>query len=327
MKLRNWLTLGGIALGSVGVASAINSFLPHPFVTDPLYERQSESVSLAATLPDIDIAFLRCGSVTVPECLAVRGSFSLTARTIAYSAVLVKHPQGTFLYDTGLCADIPLFLMDQSLIFSNTLGRFHMERPLCQHLENLHMEPGDLDFVLLSHLHWDHVAGIPDLPGVPLQLNRVEYDFATQGLLEKNQGLVRRLLSNNPVKLLDFAGPAYEGFRCSHDVFGDGSIILVPLPGHTPGQLGMFINRAYGPRVFLVGDAAWISDNYMVPATMHPILWSMVTSDDATAQQTLIDLHHFAHRHPEVAIIGMHDAQMQEAFMTTERKRPRAQIV
>lgn len=327
MKLRNWLTLGGITLGSIGVASAINSFLPHPFVTDRFYEWTPESASLAATLPDIDIAFLRCGSVVVPECIAVRGSFSLAARTIAYSAVLVKHPQGTFLYDTGLCADIPLFLMDQSLIFSSTLGRFNMEQPLCQHLEHLQMHPKDLDFVLLSHLHWDHVAGIPDLPGVPLQLNKVEYDFATQGLLEKNQGLVRRLLSNNPVKLLDFAGPAYEGFRCSHDVFGDGSIILVPLPGHTPGQLGMFINRAHGPRVFLVGDAAWVSDNYMVPATMHPVLWSMVTSDDATARQTLIDLHHFAQRYPEVAIIGMHDAQMQEAFMTAEQKRLRAQMV
>ncbi|GCE03942.1 MBL fold metallo-hydrolase [Dictyobacter aurantiacus] len=328
MKLRNWLTLGGFTLGSIGVASAINSFLPHPFVTDQLFERASESASLAKEdWPDIDITFLRCGSVAVPECIAVRGSFSLTARTIAYSAVLIKHPRGTFLYDSGLCADTPLFLMDQSFLFSNTLGRFNMERPLCQHLEHLHMEPKDLDFVLLSHLHWDHVSGIPDLPGVLLQVNQVEYDFATQGLLEKNQGLVRRLLSNNPMQLLDFAGPAYEGFRCSHDVFGDGSIILVPLPGHTPGQMGMFINRAHGPRVFLVGDAAWLSDNYTVPTTMHPVLWSMVTSDDATARQTLIDLHHFARQHPEVAVIGMHDARMQEAFMTAEQKRLNAQIV
>ncbi|GCE17725.1 MBL fold metallo-hydrolase [Dictyobacter kobayashii] len=321
MKLRNWLTLGGITLGSVAVASAINSFLPRPFVTDQLYERPSAPALLPTTLPDVEITFLRCGSVVVPECIAVRGSLSLAPRTIAYSAVLIKHPQGTFLYDTGLCNDISLFLMDQSFLFSNTLGRFNMERSLCTHLEHLHMQPADLDFVLLSHLHWDHVSGVPDLPGVPLHINRVEYDFAAQGMLEKNQGLVRRLLSNNPVKFLDFAGPAYEGFRSSCDVFSDGSIVLVPLPGHTPGQVGMFINRAHGPRVFLVGDAAWLSDNYVRPATMHPVLWSMVTSDDATARQTLIDLHHFAQQHPEIAMIGMHDAQMQEAFMTAEQKR------
>ncbi|GER86966.1 MBL fold metallo-hydrolase [Dictyobacter vulcani] len=321
MKLRNWLTLGGIALGSVALGTTVKSFLPRPFGTELLYERPVEATMPLQNLPEIDITFLRCGSTVIPECIAVRGSLSLTPRTIAYGAVLIRHPQATFLYDTGLCADIPLFMLDQSFIFSNTVGRFKLEKPLCAHLERLQLQPSDLDFALLSHLHWDHVAGIPDLPGVPLHVNRVEYDFASQGLLEKNQGLVRRLLSNNPVNLLDFTGPAYEGFRCSYDMFGDGSIVLVPLPGHTPGQVGMFINRAHGSRVFLVGDAAWLSNNYAEPATMHPILWSMVTSDDATARQTLIDLHHFSRRHPEIAMIGMHDGQLQESFMTIEQRR------
>lgn len=319
MKLRNRLTLGGVTLGSVGLAAVIASVMPRPFLTEQLYEHMMEPSASPSALPAVDITFLRCGSVDVPTCLAVRGSFSLEARTIAYSAVLIKHPKGTFLYDTGLCEDIPLFMMDQSLFFSKTLGRFTLEYPLCAHLERLNMQPTDLDFVLLSHLHWDHVSGIPDVPGVPLRVNRVEYDFANQGLIEKNQGLVRRLLGNNPVDLIDFAGPAYQGFRSSHDVFGDGSVVLVPLPGHTPGQMGMFINRSNGSPLFLLGDAAWISDNYTRPATMHPILWSLVTSDDPTARQTLIDLHHFSRRHPEIPMIGMHDAQMQDAFMLTER--------
>jgi hypothetical protein len=51
---------------------------------------------------------------------------------------------------------------------------------------------------------------------------------------------------------------------------------------------------------------------------MHPFLWSRVTSDDATACQTLVDLHHFAQHHPEIPMIAMHDAHMQEAFMEVE---------
>ncbi|GCE25590.1 MBL fold metallo-hydrolase [Dictyobacter alpinus] len=321
MKLRNWLTLGGMTLGSLAVATAVKSFLPRPFGTDQLYERPVEVTPSPQHLPDIEITFLRCGSVVLPECIAIRGSFSLTPRTISHSAVLIQHPKATFLYDTGLCTDIPLFLLDQSFLFNNTLGRFTLEQSLGHHLERLQLQPSDLDFAILSHLHWDHVSGIPDLPDVPLRVNRLEYDFASQGLLEKNQGLVRRLLSNNPVNFLDFSGPAYEGFRSSYDLFDDGSIVLVPLPGHTPGQIGMFINRAHGPRVFLIGDAAWLSNNYAEPATMHPVLWSMVTSDDAMARQTLIDLHHFSRRHPEIPIIGMHDGQLQEAFMATEQQR------
>lgn len=317
MKLRTWLTLGGGALGAFGAARLLASFLPQKFETTDtiaqgsLPERQG--------LPDIGVTFLRCGSVVVPEFLAVRGAFSSRPREISHSAVLIRHPNGTFLYDSGLCADIELFLLDQSWFFSQTLGKFKMEQSLGNHLQQLNMRPNDLDFVLLSHLHWDHVAGIPDLPGVPLRINQLEFDAANQGLLDQNSGLVRHLLSNNPFTLYNLDGPAYEGFRSSYDLFGDGSILLVPLPGHTPGQVGMIINRAHGARLFLVGDAAWLVDNYALPATMHPFLWSRVTSDDATARQTLIKLHHFMLLYPEVPLIAMHDAQMQAAFMRIEQ--------
>ena len=122
------------------------------------------------------------------------------------------------------------------------------------------------------------------------------------------------------MEFFDCAGPTYEGFRSSLDLFGDGSIVLVPLPGHTAGNTGMFINRSNGPRLFLLGDAAWVSQNYLRPATMHPFIWSRVTSDDATARQTLIDLHYYALRRPEIPLIAMHDAELQKQFMKSERR-------
>jgi glyoxylase-like metal-dependent hydrolase (beta-lactamase superfamily II) len=71
-------------------------------------------------------------------------------------------------------------------------------------------------------------------------------------------------------------GLAVKSFP-SYDLFGDGSIMLMPLPGHTAGNTGMFINRSNGPRIFLLGDAAWVAANYQRPATMHPFIWSRVT--------------------------------------------------
>ncbi|HLX39906.1 MAG TPA: MBL fold metallo-hydrolase, partial [Ktedonobacteraceae bacterium] len=182
---------------------------------------------------------------------------------------------------------------------------------------------GKLDFALLSHLHWDHVSGIPDIPGVLLRINRVEYDAARYGLFAANNGLVSQLMCDNPIDLFDCAGPAYEGFHSSYDLFGDGSIVLVPLPGHTPGNTGMFINRSNGSRIFLLGDAAWVSQNYLRPATMHPFIWSGVTSDDATARETLIQLHRYAKRHPHIPLIAMHDAALQDAFMAVEQSQMR----
>jgi N-acyl homoserine lactone hydrolase len=322
MKARNWVALGGTALGAAGLALAISTFLPQRFETYrwPKTEAGGVSPSTAAALPEVDVQFLLCGSISIPEPIAVRGSFSLDPCPIAYSGVLVRHPRATFLYDTGLCSDIFRFLEGQSLFFRKTLANFHFEQSLRSHLVQQQLEPGDLDFALLSHLHWDHVSGIPDLPGVPLRINRVEYDAARLGLLEANGGLVSRLMGKNAVELFDVDGPSYEGFRSSYDLFGDGSVVLVPLPGHTAGNTGMFINRANGPRLFLLGDAAWVSQNYLRPATIHPFIWSRVTSDDATARQTLIDLHHFANQHSEVAMIAMHDAAMQDQFTANKRE-------
>ncbi|HEV7235734.1 MAG TPA: MBL fold metallo-hydrolase [Ktedonobacteraceae bacterium] len=321
MKLRSLVTAGSIALGAIGAGLAIKSFLPQRWNTTVWDEVQTKASRLdTSAMPKIEVTFLRCGSVTIPEPIAVRGALTLAPRVISHSAVLVRHPQATFLYDTGLCADIYLYIIGQSLLFRKTLANFAFEQSLHSHLQELKMDASTIDFALLSHLHWDHVSGIPEIPGVPLRINRVEYEAARLGLLDANQGLVRQLMSDNPIELFDCHGPAYEGFRSSYDMFGDGSVVLVPLPGHTAGNTGMFINRSNGTRLFLIGDAAWVSQNYLRPATMHPFIWSGVTSDDATARQTLINLHHFALRQPDVPAIAMHDAAMQEAFMLAEER-------
>ena len=312
--LRRIATLAALSVGALGAGIAVKSVLPRRFSTwytpeeEPFQKSQS-------SLPSIDITFLRCASVVVPEWIAVRGAFSLAPRRIAHSAVLIRHPKATFLYDTGIASTIDRYFSNQSFRFKQTLGKFTMEQPLASHLQHLALEPRDLDFVLLSHLHWDHVSGVPDLPNVPLRINRIEYEAARYGLFDLHSGLTRSLLGTNPIELFDCNGPAYDGFHSSHDLFGDGAILLIPLPGHTAGNTGMLIQRANGGPLFLVGDAVWVAENFQRPATMHPFIWNSVTSDDATACQTLIDLHSFAHRHPEIPLVAMHDADAQEAFM------------
>lgn len=321
--MRRWIKLSGLALAAIGVGAIASSFLPRRLPNTKLHLIGGMGPD-RTTLPEVEVSFLQCGHTTIPEPLAVRGAFSLAPRTIAHSAVLIRHPRATFLYDTGLCGDITTYIKDESLFFRKTLASFILDQSLAEHLRLLG-RPG-LDFVVLSHLHWDHVSGVPDIPGVPLRVNRVEHDAAKLGLFDKWHALVPRLMGTNPVELFDCDGPPYEGFRNSHDLFGDGSVVLVPLPGHTAGSTGMFINRANGARLFLIGDAAWVAENYRRPATMHPFLWSRVTSDDASARQTLVDLHNFALSHPEVPLVAMHDAQTQEAFMRVERSQTLQQI-
>ncbi|GAC1614566.1 MAG: hypothetical protein NVS4B7_06750 [Ktedonobacteraceae bacterium] len=267
MALGKLLTFSGITLGALGAGLAIHTFLPQHFPTAvPWYEVEQKSALRLDTsnFPEVEVSFLRCGYVAIPECIAVRGASPFTSRVITYSAVLVRHPQATFLYDTGLCSNIFTFFADQPLFTRKLLGSFQFEQSLNSHLSRMGIANNDIAFALLSHLHWDHVSGIPELPGVPLYINRVEYAAAQLGLLDASNGLVRQLMGNNPVKLFDCAGPTYAGFRSSFDLFGDGSIVLVPLPGHTAGNIGMFINRSHGPRLFLLGDDAETQETFML---------------------------------------------------------------
>lgn len=316
-SFRRAATLAALSLGAMGAGVAVSSFLPRRFPTE--YELEETPLQMRRTsLPRVDVTFLRCASVVIPEFVAVRGALSLAPRRISHNAVLIRHPKATFLYDTGMSSDIYFYLQQQSLLFKNTLAKFTFEQSIANHLHDLDMKPRDLDFVLLSHLHWDHVSGIPDLPNVTLRINRVEYNAAQYVLFDLHHGLSRALMCDNPVELFECKGPAYGSFHSSHDLFGDGSIVLVPLPGHTAGNTGLILHRANGAPLFLLGDAAWVADNYLRPATMHPFIWNGVTSDDATACQTLMNLHSFARRHPEIFLIAMHDAQAQEAFMNVE---------
>jgi N-acyl homoserine lactone hydrolase len=311
MNLRNWALLAGAIPVAIGAGLVARALLPEQWpVPIDADDAPAEGPQNTANLPSVEVMFLRCGVTQVPELVAIRGG-SLKRVAIAHSAVLVRHPAATFLYDTGMCGEIQSYLARQSFMFRQTLGRFAFERSLGAHLADLGLAASNIDFALLSHLHWDHVSGVPDLPGVRLRINRVEYEAAQRGLLDANQGLVRELMRDNPIDLFDYTDPAYEGFSSSYDLFGDGALVLAPLPGHTAGNTGLFINRSNGPRFLLIGDAAHVAANYIRPATMHPVLWSAVTSDDAAARRTLLALHRFSRRRPEVMLIAMHDAATQ----------------
>ncbi len=323
MKPRSLAVMGAVSLGVLGVGIAVRSFLPQRFDTSVGHDKDS-TLPAVSSLPAVDVTFLRCGYAEWPEYIMVRGAPSLAPRRISYSAVLVRHPRATFLYDTGLCNDIPLILMDQSLFFRQTLARFKFERSISSHLQHLGLKPRDLSFALISHLHWDHVSGVLDLPGLPLRVNRVEFDAARLKLFNQHQSLVPRLIHDSPIELFDMQGPSYAGFCSSLDLFGDGSIVLLPLPGHTAGNTGMLIRRSNGQHLFVVGDAAHLIENYQRPATPHPLFYSRVTGNDALARQTLVDLHRFSRFYPEIPLIPMHDARMQEAFMIVEQARARA---
>jgi glyoxylase-like metal-dependent hydrolase (beta-lactamase superfamily II) len=127
------------------------------------------------------------------------------------------------------------------------------------------MEPGDIKYVVQTHLHFDHAGGLSDLPDAQVFVQERELQFAFWPPLYQRMAYVRA----------DFDGPVkwrpLDG-RPEFDIFDDGRVVLFPTPGHTAGHQSVLV-RLDGGSIMLLGDAAY-SVEKMLARALPAILWS-----------------------------------------------------
>jgi glyoxylase-like metal-dependent hydrolase (beta-lactamase superfamily II) len=160
-------------------------------------------------------------------------------------------------------------------------------------------------------VHWDHISGVPDFPSVPVWLNAAEQKFARDG---GRPSALFRSFGSPPTRVYAFEKRAYLGFQESFDVWGDGSLVLVPAPGHSPGSILAFISLPSGKRFVLLGDLVWQTDGITLPAE-RPGLTGLLVDDDAAAVRRAIA--HVAALHarlPELTLLPAHDARAWAAL-------------
>lgn len=227
----------------------------------------------------ISIHVLHCGSISVSARVPNGGEGLYNAAAellereerrvdLPVSAYLIEHPRGLILVDTGWSRELsPRGLYDRNAVrrqLPGALAAFY--RPSLppgssarEQLEARGIRPEDLDLVLLSHLDPDHVSGLRDLKGAKRILMAEEERWWTaRGVYKLRQ----------PPGLWDWARPEvfwYKGVpygpnRWAYDLFGDGSIALVNLPGHTEGMFGLMI-KGGDKFLILCSDAAFRREN------------------------------------------------------------------
>ena len=108
---------------------------------------------------------------------------------------------------------------------------------------------------LLTHAHWDHASGVPDFPDVPVLPTAAEYRFIDVGGFATQTA--RSMKATAAFQEYAFDGVPYLGFDRSRDLYGDGSIVIVPVPGHTPGSVAVFVTLPGGACYAFVGDLVW----------------------------------------------------------------------
>ncbi len=186
---------------------------------------------------------------------------------------LIEHPEGPVLFDSGLDGETAAkmhagWLARKIASFESSSGQ-----DAASQLAAAGVAPESVRWVVLSHAHPDHMSGLARYPNATVVVSRREWERAKEASSStppaKRRVDPQALESRIKLRLLDFDDqPPYGAFDHAVDLFSDGSIFLVPLPGHTSGSIGAWVNLDGGPAL-LAGDAAWVIDNYLDLAFPH----------------------------------------------------------
>jgi len=194
-------------------------------------------------------------------------------------AYLIDHPEGTVLFDTGVSYDL---ISDPAAY--GPFGAPHMEdlteaadmsedQQLDRLLDDAGYEPGEVDYVVMSHLHTDHAGNLDLFDDSQIVVHDDELSYAF------NPTATAQGLFYVDGDLTPFRNPAYDvrTVTDSFDVFGDGSVVTVPTPGHSPGHQSLRVELPEAGTVVDAADVANHRDGYeaeLLPA----FTWSL---DDA----------------------------------------------
>lgn len=200
------------------------------------------TVTQAAAPAAVKLWRLDCGTIQVDDLNEYSDTYAYVGKSARFtvSCYLIKHGASYMLWDTGLS--------DKNLSAGETLMK-----SLPEQLATIGVKPEQIDIIGISHYHYDHMGQARYFPQARLLMGKGDLKVLQTPGLARAKMLAHWI--SGPGKLQEVVG--------DEDVFGDQTVVMLDLPGHTPGHHGLLVKLAKAGPILLSGDVAHFRENYV----------------------------------------------------------------
>lgn len=227
-------------------------------------------------------------------------------RWVPVSSYLIEHPKGLILVDTGWHEDMRTHQRKHlgRLAYSMYKGKLPEGTSTVEQLKRLGLSSCDIDIVLLTHLHSDHVSGLKHL----LDAKRLLTSEREWKAANKKIGYIKSMWDNAPIQTFQLQDVPFGPFKKGLDLIGDGTVYLIHTPGHTDGMFSVLVKMNNG-WLLLASDVGYSSQSWT------DMILPGVTTNQTYARQSLEWVRDFSNREDCVQVIANYDPAIKPHFI------------
>ena len=253
-----------------------------------------------------DCSLLKASGITTPKSKWI---------WLPVFSFLIEHPKGLILFDTGWHREMsPDGVYDKKaqikslgscLLYQINQGRISKGEAIDEQLAKLNYRPSDIDYVLLSHLDCDHANGLRQVKDARhILVSEAEMIGTTRKNFQIMIRYQKRWWEGVDLRTFDWNG--MEGpVGKSYDVLGDGSLVMVNIPGHSEGLCALKIRNAEGKYVLLFADGGYATKSW------RDMITSGITLDKQMQRQSLQWIREQSLSPDCIESVATHDSDVQ----------------
>ncbi|RTR28167.1 N-acyl homoserine lactonase family protein [Robertmurraya yapensis] len=225
---------------------------------------------------------------------------------VPINAYLIEHPKGLVLFDTGEDPEINDSSFSNRWDPSRKISQMNVKKEdsIVHGLNNLGYAVDDIKYVVLSHLHSDHIGGMKHFSNASFVINEREWRDGNKLGVQFFSGYQKSRFNfpRRKYRIIHFQKLKKElEFKVGHDLFDDGSLILVPTPGHTHGHQSMLINGK--TPICLAGDAIFSQKH------LKDTIPFAISTAKSKSPQTIRLLREWSYQNKNAPILSGHDPE------------------